>query len=39
MSLFDHRLFGANVDGEGSSAHPEGVRYLRTDFGIMLLSW
>ena len=38
MSLFDHRLLGANVEGEGSSAHAEGLRYARTDFDMLLLS-
>lgn len=26
ISLFDHLLLGANVDGSGSSAHVEGFR-------------
>lgn len=27
MSLFDHLLFGANVDGWGSRTHPSGRAY------------
>ena len=30
MSLFDHLLFGANVDASGSSTHAEGRVYADT---------
>ena len=38
MSLFDHLLFGANVDGSGSSTHASGCAYADTFFSTDISS-
>lgn len=40
MSLFDHRLFGAKLEGDGSRAHEEGLRYFfAADIAVRIGYW
>ncbi len=40
MSLFDHRLFVAKLEGDGSRAHEDGLRYFfAADIAVEIDYW